>query len=137
MTKQSYKRRLSADAKVVLALMEMQPLTFLDLCKRAGISKSQLYRIMHVLLGEKKVRVISDTPQVAERKYALEDYTTLEEVFIRFKEKYSEVSLDDLAYEVGESPRKIESKAYELAKKYGLKIGPETKLKMKSLKGAF
>lgn len=134
MTKISDKKKLSSDAKVILVLMKRQPLAFQDLYKRAKIHEKTLYRLLRLLLDRGIIK------EVSERKYALSDYTTLEETFIKLKKKYSalkEVSLDDLAYDVGKPPEDIRQKAYELAKKHGLRIACKTTHKGKRLVDIF
>jgi len=121
----SHRRELSADARVIIALMRKQPQKLEDLCKSAGIHRSTFYRLRPLLTAEGILRETG-------RGYTLWPYTELDERVERALEEYKEmgyrqVALSDLANKIGEPPTAIEGPAYRLAARHGLEIGEESR----------
>ena len=124
--KVSHKKTLPAEVKIIQCLREDQPLKVDELCKKARISRTTFYHVRPVLINE---GIIKETEK---GRYALADYDMLsekvEEAFRKFKEnRYVQVSLIDIANEVGEPIESIKTHAFHYARKYGLKIGEESK----------
>jgi len=123
----SHRKGLSADARVITALLKSQPQKLDDLCRNAGIHKSTFYRLRPLLIKE---RILKET----ERGYSLWFYNELdekvEEALKEYKEMgYCQVALKDLSNKVGEPPDIIEEPTYRLAPKYSLEIGEESRKK--------
>jgi sugar-specific transcriptional regulator TrmB len=115
----SHKKDLSADAKLIIALIRKQPQTKDALCKSAGIHLSTFYRILFLL---KERGIIKET----EGEFALWTYIELEKdiekVLDKFEETSSEITLNKIASEVGVHPSKIESIIYKIANKRGMEV---------------
>jgi hypothetical protein len=58
--KQSDKKGLGADAKIIIALRKEQPLRRVELCKKAGVSVSNFSRCRRLLLNEKVIKETSN-----------------------------------------------------------------------------
>lgn len=78
------KRKLGADAKIILTLIDGQPLSVDDLCKRANINKSTFYRWRRLLKYE---GVLKETPN----GYALWFYSELPSVWETLKHNLEQV----------------------------------------------
>lgn len=115
------KRRLSSDARLIVALLKNQPQNRVSLCKSAGLSKSMFYYILPLL---KESRIIRET----KRGYVLWNYSGLDDIvenaFLKLmvETKGYHLTIDDIANRIGVPPDKIEASVYRLVKKYGMKI---------------
>jgi hypothetical protein len=126
----SYQKRISSQVKILVALMKRQPLTTSELVKNSGISTSQFYRAVPILVGERILKKIMGKPA----RYVIDvgsyknEYVELDGILQILTREcvVRTISLTDLAHFVGKPPKKIEDAAYELAKKYHIRIGPET-----------
>jgi hypothetical protein len=115
----SKKRKLSADASIILALLRRQPQNREELCRSAKVSKSNFYRVHSFL---EKHKIVKKT----EGGYVLFFYNQLEKsienALVRLIEGSSVFSVEELASEVGKPWSEIESVTYTLLKKLGLTI---------------
>ena len=116
----TYKKRLSADAKIIIALLRNQPQKRDDLCKNAGINVSTFYKVLPLLESE---GIIKET----EGGYALWFYDTLEskvrEALDKLLREGRCIAVEALANEVGKPWSEIESITYAVVSKYdGLEI---------------
>lgn len=84
-TKQSQKRNVSADAKVIWALHKEQPLSFEKLAEKAGISISTLYRDIPALTNYGYIRDLTDRSTRTKGIFVLSDYKTQDELIIRMR----------------------------------------------------
>jgi len=117
--KLSHKKRLSADAKLITALMSKQPQTRDELCKNTGFHRSTFYRI-RLLLEERGI--IKET----EGGFALWTYIELEKSIENTLDKLektdSVIPFNKIASEVGVHPSEIESIIYKIAKRRGMEV---------------
>ena len=117
--KTSHKTRLSADAKLIVALLKKQPQKKNDLCKSARIHSSTFYRILHLL---KTRGIIKETKD----GFALWTYNELEKAIEDALDKLEKtgttITFNKIASEVGAHPSEIESVIYLIAKKRGMEI---------------
>jgi len=117
--KSSHRMKLSADAKMIIALLKKQPQTKDDLCKNAGIHLSTFYRIILLLKGRGIVKETGDG-------FALWTYIELEnaieKALDKLEETDSEITFSKIASEVGVRPHEIESIIYSIAKKRGMEV---------------
>jgi hypothetical protein len=138
--KTSHQKKISSQAKILIELIKKQPLTEIELVKNSRISRSQFYRVTPILIKEGILKKIEGKP----RRYVINvgtyknEYVELDDILRDLTRKYvvKTISLADLAHLVGKPPKKIEDAAYELAKKYHIRVGPETvpPLGMKNLR---
>ena len=102
----SYKRRLSSDAKIILALLGKQPLTVEEICEKAEINISTFYRTRPLLERKGIIKEYGEG-------FVLWTFNELEEKIDKALQKlmntYVAISIDDLANEVGEPPDKIQN----------------------------
>lgn len=119
-----YKRRLSADAKIIIELLKKQPQTIKEICENAKISEKTFYSIKSLLEEAGLIKR-------ADGGYALWFYEPLElrieEALIKLttpgKSSFSGYTTpEEIADEVGKPWHEIESLTYEIAKKLGLRI---------------
>ena len=115
----SHKTKLSADAKLIIALLRKQPQTKDELCKNAGIHISTFYRILPLL---ERHGVIKETSG----GFALWTYVELEKAIENALDKLekvdSTITLNKIASEVGVHPSEIESIIYRIAKNHGMEV---------------
>jgi len=115
----SKKRRLSSDARIIVALLKKQPQNKDMLWKSAAVSKSVFYRVRPVL---EDLGILKET----ESGYTLWTFSELEEtvedaLFRLIKEGY-QIKIEDLANEAGKPWSEIETATYAILKKNGLQI---------------
>ncbi len=117
--KVSHKTRLSADAKLIIALLRKQPQTKDSLCKNAGIHLSTFYRVLPLLRDR---GIIKET----EDGFALWTYIELEKAvenaLDKLQESDSTLTFHQIASEVGAHPSEIEPIIYRIAKKRGMEV---------------
>jgi len=117
--KLSHKETLSADAKLIIALLKKQPQTRKELCKSANIHISTFYRIISQLKGRGIIRETEDG-------FALWTYIELEKAIENALDKLeksdSTITFNKIASEVGAHPSEIESIIYPIAKKRGMEV---------------
>lgn len=115
----SHKTDLSADAKLIIALIRKQPQTKDALCKVTGIHLSTFYRILPLM---KERGIIKET----EGGFALWKYMELEKAVEKalheLKKKGLYISFNKIASEVGVHPNEIEFMIYSIAKKLGMEV---------------
>jgi lambda repressor-like predicted transcriptional regulator len=115
----SHKQNLSADAKLIVALLKKQPQSKSELCNNAGIHESTFYRVIFLL---KARGIIKETMG----GFALWTYIELEKdienALDRLGENYSVITFNKIASEVGVHPSEIEPIIYGIAKKRGMEV---------------
>jgi sugar-specific transcriptional regulator TrmB len=115
----SHKQNLSADAKLIIALLKKQPQTKSELCKNAGVHISTFYRILPLL---ERHGVIKETSE----GFALWTYIELkkdvENTIDKLEGVTSVIALNKIASEVGIHPSKIERIIYSIAKERGMEV---------------
>jgi hypothetical protein len=115
----SGKKRLSSDARIIVALLKKQPQSKDELCKGAMVSKSAFYRIRPLLTGSGVIKEV-------EGEYALWTFSELEksveDALFRLIRKGYRITLEDLTNEVGKPWSEIETVTYSILKKYKLQI---------------
>ena len=120
------KEKLSADAEVIVRLMNEQSLSFNNLVKSTGISWQHLYDALNKLMKRGITRFVKKDRYLSRSTYALFDFTSVDEAILQLSKRYSKVSLDDVADIVGKPPHKIVDEAYRAAKKLGVTIAPKS-----------
>jgi len=115
--KLSYKKTLSADAKLIIALLRKQPQTRDALCKVSKISVSTFYRNIPLLKGLGKIKE-------TEGGFALWTYIELEKDIenVLATLDTDSITVNRIASMVGVQPSEIESLIYPLVKKYGMEV---------------
>lgn len=117
--KVSHKTRLSADAKLIVALLRKQPQTKAELCKNTGIDTSTFYRNLPLL---KRRGIIKETKD----GFALWTYIELEKdienALDKLEKTDSVITFNKIASEVGVHPSEIEPMIYRIAKKRGMVV---------------
>jgi Fe2+ or Zn2+ uptake regulation protein len=115
----SHKADLSADAKLIISLLNKQPQTKDELCKIAKIHISTFYRILPLL---KRRGIIKET----EDGFALRTYIELkkdvENAIDKLKDSTSVITLNKIASEIGVNPSEIETIIYAIAKERGMEV---------------
>jgi DNA-binding IscR family transcriptional regulator len=115
----SGKRRLSSDARIIIALLKKQPQSKDELCKAAGVSKSAFYRLRPLLADSGIVKEV-------EGGYALWTFSevekTVEDALFRLIGEGFHITVEDLTNEVGKPWLEIETVTYAVLKKYKLQI---------------
>jgi len=113
------KRRLSSDARIIVALLKKQPLDKDELCKGAAVSKSAFYRLRPLLVDSGIIKEV-------EGGYALWTFSELEKIvedaLFRLIRKGYRIIVEDLTNEVGKPWSEIETVTYAVLKKYKLQI---------------
>jgi len=113
------KTQLSSDAKIIAALIKLQPQTKEELCEKTKISERTFYRIMAVL---EKQQVI----KCQDRLYSLWDFDFLEkkieDAFFKFLNENKIIYPDYIVDEVGKPWSEIQAQTYKIAKKLELTI---------------
>lgn len=84
--KQSDRRVLSAEGKIVAALLRKQPQKIGALCKSAGIHETSFYRLRRLLLDKE---IIKET----ERGFALSDYIDPTSAWNNLKLKFKQIGV--------------------------------------------
>lgn len=119
-----YKRRLGADAKIIIELLKKQPQTIKEICENAKINEKTFYSIKPLLEEAGVIKRVDGG-------YALFFYEPLErkieEALIKLtkpsKSPFSGYATsDEIVDEVGRLWHEIESLTYKVAKKLGLSI---------------
>jgi len=117
--KSSHKIDLSADAKLIVALIKKQPQTKDALCKVTGINLSTFYRILPLL---KERGIIKET----EDGFALWTYVELEKgvgnALDELEKSEDVITFDKIASEVGVHPSEIDRIIYAIAKKRRMEV---------------
>jgi hypothetical protein len=115
----SHKQNLSADAKLIIALLKKQPQLKNELCNNAGVHESTFYRVIFLLKARGIIKETIDG-------FALWTYVelekTVEDALIKLKEVTPIVTFNKIASEVGVHPFEIEPIIYRIAKKHGLEV---------------
>lgn len=116
-------RKLSADAKIIIALMKNQPQKIEDLWRSAKVHRGTFYRRIPILDESKIVKKTDEG-------YALWDYNPLEGEMRKLlerlqKEQWIAVTLDYLGGALRQYPydEEFQRLAWRLVPEYGLKIG--------------
>lgn len=113
------KRRLSSDARIIVALLKKQPQSKEELCKNAGVSRSAFYRLRPLLADSGVIKEV-------EGGYALWTFSELEKMvedaLFRLIRRGYQITLEDLTNEVGKPWSEIENVTYATLKRYGLQI---------------
>jgi len=113
------KRRLSSDARIIIALLKKHPQNKDEICKSAEVSKSAFYRLRPVL---EDFGIIKEV----EGGYALWTFSelekTVEDALFRLIGEGYRITLEDLTNEVGKPWSEIETVTYAILKKYKLQI---------------
>ncbi len=130
----SYRKKLSADARLIVALLRKQPQKKKDLCKSAGVHLSTFYRIKPLL----EIKIIKET----EEGYALWNFIELKKAIDDYLNKLKEsdsspptVTIDQIASKLGVSPSLIEEEIYPIVAKYGMEIKNDNGEKVVRIKG--
>lgn len=113
----SHKSKLSADARLIVALMKKQPQKKDELCRRAGVHLSTFYRLRPIL--EKK-EVIRET----EEGYVLWDYNEKEKVVIDVVNRWKSLgfrypTVEEIADETGLAPEEAKFLVHKTKKETG------------------
>ena len=115
----SGKRRLSSDARIIVALLKKQPQGKDELCKAAAVSRSAFYRLRPLLVDSGVIKEV-------EGGYALWTFSELEKIvedaLFRLIRKGYRIIVEDLTNEVGKPWSEIETVTYAVLKKYKLQI---------------
>jgi len=115
----SGKRRLSSDARIIVALLKKQPQNKDELFKAAAVSKSAFYRLRTLLADSGIIKEV-------EGGYALWTFSelekTVEDALFRLIRKGYRITIEDLTNDVGKPWSEIETLTYAVLKKYGLQI---------------
>lgn len=113
------RRRLSSDARVIVALLKRQPQKKDELCKAAGVSIATFYRIRRMLEDSGIIKEV-------EGGYALWTFKDLEksieDALLRLIKPGTLLSVEALCNEVGKPWHEIESLVYPICKKHNLTI---------------
>ena len=133
-----YKKwRLSADGRIIKALKEKQPQTILELVKNAGVSRSQVYNVLPLLVASGLVKethegyvlwTYEEFETVVERTFLwLMKNGPLshisERVLVEAIEGVTFLFTDEeIALELGKPWSEIEQSVYALMKKHGLRF---------------
>ena len=117
----SHREMLSADAKLIVALLRKQPQTREELIQSAGIDVSTFYRNIPLLKWREIVK------ETQKGNYALWTYIELEKAVENVLDKLDSnyITFNKIASEVGVHPFEIESILYKIAKKCGLEVRVE------------
>lgn len=128
------KRKLSADAKIIIELLKKQPQMAKEIYKNAKMDKASFYRAL-TLLKDVKIQVDHEREVDLLKEvcggYALWFYEPvekkIEETLLKsVAENRLPISVDFLASEVGKPWNEIESLTYAIIKKLGLTIEATT-----------
>jgi hypothetical protein len=117
--KYSAHKRLSSDARIIVALLNKQPQSRDELCKNANVPLRTFYRIRPTLEDHRIIKK-------CKRGYALWFFSELEEAvedaLFRLMKDGRIITVEQLANEVGKPWSEIESIAYAISKKHRLTI---------------
>ena len=116
----SKKKNLGSDAKILVTLIKEQPLKKKDLIEKAGIVPSTFSRTEPLLLNYKAIKNIND-------EYCLFNYdenkANMEDLFKTYKSENKNVAtLDEIANAMGKPPEVIINEAYAIGKIYNIII---------------
>lgn len=120
----SYNRiQLSADAKIIFALLKNQPQNKADLIKTQKLSEPTFYRVINLLKNK-------DIIKLEDGKYALWNYDCTEkqikEILMQpVTDRNWRVSFLTIANQVGKPYSQIEPLVYRIVKELGLNIVPQ------------
>lgn len=117
--KMSHKTKLSADAKLVIALLRKQPQTRDDLCKNARIHLSTFYRIFSLL---RERGIVKETGDGLALWVYIELQNAVENALDKLEKTDSVMTFNKIASEVGVHPSEIEPLIYRIAKKRGMEV---------------
>jgi len=117
----SHRTRLSADAKLIIALLRKQPQKKDELCKSASIHPSTFYRIKPLL----EEGIIKETKEGFALWTYLELEKAVEDVIVKLEEENVSITINRIASKVGSSPSEIEKVIFPIAKKLGMTIRVE------------
>jgi len=113
----SHRRKISSDARLIVALLKKQPQKMDELCKRAGVHLSTFYRVLPLLDGK---GIIKET----ENGYVLWTFSELdwmvEKAFKEVRKEGYSMTLEAIAGKMGLPSSEIEAALYRIAKKYGM-----------------
>ena len=107
----SYKRRLSSDARLIIALLKEQPQKVDELCKSAGIHPTTFYRLRPLLRDKGIIREM-------EGGYALWTYEDMEKAVIEAVKEWKRVAfryptIEEIANAIGIIPEKAKLLVYK------------------------
>jgi hypothetical protein len=113
----SYRRKLSSDARLIVALLKKQPQEMDELCKRAGVHPSTFYRFRSLL--EKK-GILKKT----EGGYALWTYDEKEKLIADVVDRWKRLgfrypTVEEIADEAGIVPEEAKILVYKTKKETG------------------
>jgi DNA-binding Lrp family transcriptional regulator len=117
--KLSHKKELSADAKLIIALLKNQPQSKDKLYKNAGIDISTFYRILPLM---ERRGIIKETSEGFALWTYIELDRAIENALDKLEKTVSVITFNKIASEVGVQPSDIEPIIYRIVKECGMEV---------------
>ena len=107
----SQRRKLSSDARLIVALLNKQPQKINELCKRAGVHLSTFYRVRPLLEGKGIIRETAEG-------YVLWTYSEIEKIVVEAVNHWKSLAfryptIEEVAAEVAKTPEEARSLIYK------------------------
>jgi len=119
----SHKRKLSSDARLIVALLNKQPQKMNELCKRAGMHSTTFYRLRPLLESKGIIKETKDG-------YALWTYSEIEETVVETVNKWKSLAfryptIQEIADETSIVSEEVMILAYKTKDKTGWSLPNE------------